>query len=153
MFARHTLRAIIKALGFILLDNEMVLLTKGKEILQLVGLSDTFSQYFGIKRHVKELFLQINPHQPTLLLAHQPKDFSYTQKLPLILQLSGHTHGGQIYPLSYIVRLFQPFIQGLHQKNGRQIYVSSGYGCWGMKMRFLVPSEVPLITLKRCVDA
>jgi len=153
MFARHTLKAIIETQGFHMLDNQIILLTKGKETLQLVGLSDAFSKYFGIKRHEKELFSQLDPHQPTLLLAHQPKDFSYTKNLPMILQLSGHTHGGQIYPFGYVVRLFQPFIKGLHHKDERQIYVTTGYGSWGVKMRFLVPSEVPLITLKRYVDA
>ncbi len=153
LFARQTLKQIIETLGFHMLDNRIVLLTKGNATLQLIGFGDAFSKYFGIKREEHELLKKLNPDYTTVLLAHQPKDFSLTKNSPITLQLSGHTHGGQIYPFGYVVRLFQPFVKGLHQKDTRQIYVTTGYGSWGVKMRFLVPSEIPLITLKRVDDA
>lgn len=153
LFTCKTLRTEIEALGFILLDNRMVMMHKEDARLQLVGLSDAFSAYFGIKRHEKELFTTLDPHLPTLLLAHQPKDIRFATHFRVDVQLSGHTHGGQIYPFGYIVRLFQPYLQGLHVKGKTQVFVTTGYGCWGFNVRFKAPSEVVIIRLVGAKDA
>ena len=147
MFAHKTLSSEIANLGFILLDNQLVTLQRGDEHLQLVGLGDAFSRYFGIKRHEKELLSKLDADIPTILLAHQPKDIRFAKQFPIALQLSGHTHGGQIYPFGYIVRLFQPYLQGLHRRGKTQIFVTTGYGSWGIDMRFNVPSEIVIIRL------
>ncbi len=148
-FTCKTLAKEVEALGFILLDNRIITLHRGSEALQLVGLSDAFSQYFGIKRHEKELFSNLNPDVPAILLAHQPKDIRFAKNFPIDLQLSGHTHGGQIYPFGYIVRLFQPYLHGLHQQGKTQIFVTTGYGSWGFNFRFHAPSEVVIIRLTK----
>ncbi len=153
LFTYKTLRTEIEALGFILLDNHIVTLKRGDAAFQLVGLSDAFSAYFGIKRHEKELFATLDPQLPTLLLAHQPKDIRFTKHFKIDVQLSGHTHGGQIYPFGYIVRLFQPYLHGLHVKGKTQVFVTTGYGCWGINMRFKAPSEVVIIRLVGAKDA
>ena len=148
VYARKMLASEVSKLGFILLDNRIITLKRGNESLQLVGLSDAFSRYFGINRHEKELFLKLDTKVPSILLAHQPKDIRFTKNFPIDLQLSGHTHGGQIYPFGYIVKLFQPYLQGLHRQGKTQIFVTTGYGSWGVDFRFFVPSEVVVITLK-----
>lgn len=153
LFTCKDLEHEIKALGFTLLDNRILTLTRKEASLQLVGLSDAFSRYFGIKRHEKELFMQLDTKVPSILLAHQPKDIRFTHHFPINLQLSGHTHGGQIYPFGYIVRLFQPYLQGLHQKGNTQIFVTTGYGSWGLDFRFRVPSEVVIIRLTKGSNA
>ncbi|WP_060826142.1 metallophosphoesterase [Sulfurospirillum cavolei] len=153
LFTCKTLRSEIEALGFTLLDNRIVTLHKEDARLQLMGLSDAFSAYFGIKRHEKELFATLDPHLPTLLLAHQPKDIRFAKHFRVDVQLSGHTHGGQIYPFGYIVRLFQPYLHGLHVKDKTQIFVTTGYGCWGFNLRFKAPSEVVIIRLVGAKDA
>ena len=153
LFTCKTLRAEIEALGFILLDNRVAKVRKEEACLQLVGLSDAFSAYFGIKRHEKELFATLDPQLPTLLLAHQPKDIRFAKHFKIDVQLSGHTHGGQIYPFGYIVRLFQPYLQGLHVKGKTQVFVTTGYGCWGFNVRFKAPSEVVIIRLAGAKDA
>ena len=64
------------------------------------------------------------------------------------LQLSGHTHGGQIWPFGLFVRLAQPYVAGLANHHGTQIYVSRGTGFWGPPMRFGAPSELTHIELR-----
>jgi len=148
-FARKHLADEITQLGYTLLDNQINTIEKDGEYLQLVGLGDAFSRYFGIKRHEKALLSKVNPSIPSILLAHQPKDIHFAKAFSIDLQLSGHTHGGQIYPFGYIVRLFQPYIQGLHRRGNTQIFVTTGYGSWGFNFRFRVPSEIGIITLKK----
>ena len=64
------------------------------------------------------------------------------------LQLSGHTHGGQIWPFEYFVRIAVPFVAGLYRRGDAQLYVSRGTGFWGPPMRFRAPAELTEITLR-----
>ena len=83
-----------------------------------------------------------------ILLAHQPKQIFEAAKLKVGLVLSGHTHGGQIWPFGLLVRLAQPYVAGLADHEGTQIYVSRGTGFWGPPMRFGAPSELTHIELR-----
>ena len=152
-FARKRLFDEVTKLGFILLDNQLITLERDGKHLQLLGLSDAFSRYFGLERHEKALFSKLTPHVPSILLAHQPKDIRFAKAFSIDLQLSGHTHGGQIYPFGYIVRLFQPYIKGLHKNGKTQIYVNTGYGSWGFNFRFCAPSEIAIIKLIKEIHA
>lgn len=149
MYAKASLACLVKALGFIFLDNTIKHIEKKGETLQLLGFSDAYSRYFGVKRHERALLASLDTTLPTLFLAHQPKDVRFTPNTPIVLQLSGHTHGGQIFPFGLFVRLFQPFLKGLHRLGECQIFVTNGYGSWGLKMRFLAPSEIAIITLRK----
>jgi predicted MPP superfamily phosphohydrolase len=82
-----------------------------------------------------------------LLLAHQPVSVFAAQDVGFDLQLSGHTHGGQYFPFSLLVRLFQPFVAGLHRLERMWLYVSRGTGYWGPPMRLGAPAEITLIEL------
>nr|WP_228135663.1 hypothetical protein [Halarcobacter anaerophilus] len=83
---------------------------------------------------------------PLILLAHQPKFIEEVKTADLVL--SGHTHGGQIFPFNYLVKLQQPYIKGLHKHNEKtQIYVNKGTGFWGPPMRLGASSEITLINL------
>jgi predicted MPP superfamily phosphohydrolase len=63
--------------------------------------------------------------------------------------LSGHTHGGQIFPFGLLVKLDQPYVAGLYQHNvAQQIFVSRGTGYWGPPIRVLAPSEISKITIR-----
>ena len=83
-----------------------------------------------------------------MLLAHDPSTFKRASSLGIDLQLSGHTHGGQIWPFQYLVRLVIPRVAGLYRKNGAQLYVSRGTGFWGPPMRLFAPAEIGEIVLR-----
>ena len=90
-----------------------------------------------------------DPDLPVLLLAHQPKQIDGAVAHGVDLQLSGHTHGGQIWPFHFLVRLDQPVLQGLTQHGDRtQLYTSRGTGFWGPPFRVFAPSEISLLTLR-----
>lgn len=82
----------------------------------------------------------------TVLLSHQPMPLIYDENINL--QLAGHTHGGQIFPFNFFVRLFYSPTKGLHQEGNQYLYVSQGTGTWGPPMRFGSQNEIALITLK-----
>jgi len=84
-----------------------------------------------------------------VLLAHQPKSAFAARAAGFDLQLSGHTHGGQYFPFNLLVRLFQPFVAGLHRLEAMWLYVSRGTGYWGPPLRLGAPAEITLIQLTR----
>ncbi len=129
------------------LDNEIVKLKIKDFELQLVGLSDRYSFLRGIKRPIKELFSKLDPNLATILLTHQPKDIEHIGSYRIDVQLSGHTHGGQIYPFSKIVEFFQPYFSGLYTHNKSILYVSNGLGYWGLNIRYKANSEITVLTI------
>jgi len=82
-----------------------------------------------------------------VLLAHQPRSAFAAQAVGYDLQLSGHTHGGQYFPFNLLVRLFQPFVAGLHRLESMWLYVSRGTGYWGPPLRLCAPAEITLLEL------
>ncbi len=82
-----------------------------------------------------------------LLLAHQPRSAAMAQQAGFQLQLSGHTHGGQIWPWNHFVRFQQPFTAGLNRLQGLWVYTNRGTGYWGPPKRFGVPSEITHLRL------
>ena len=88
-----------------------------------------------------------DPTRPVILLSHQPRAIHKAAQAGVGLVLSGHNHGGQIWPFTYLVRLQQPFLEGLHRVGGTQIYVSPGTGYWGPPMRLGTRAEITRITL------
>jgi len=83
----------------------------------------------------------------TVLLSHTP-NFMYGEVKGIDLQLSGHTHGGQIFPFHLLVKTANNYLAGLYQKNGYKVYVSRGAGYWGPPVRLLAPSEITVFELK-----
>ncbi|MGB0641370.1 MAG: metallophosphoesterase, partial [Myxococcota bacterium] len=81
----------------------------------------------------------------TILLAHQPKSCEAAKHHGFDLQLSGHTHGGQMFPWNFFVWLAQPFTKGLHRFGRGWVYVNTGTGYWGPPMRIGVQSEITLV--------
>jgi uncharacterized protein len=83
-----------------------------------------------------------------VLLAHQPAQIAMAENRGVGLQISGHTHGGQMWPFGALVSLVQPYVAGFHRHpDGTQIYVSRGTGFWGPPMRVCNPAEVTSIVL------
>jgi hypothetical protein len=88
-----------------------------------------------------------DPSQALVLLAHQPRQFAEAARRSVPLTLSGHTHGGQIWPFSWVVALAQPYVAGLHRRGDSQLYVSRGTGFWGPPLRVFAPPEITLFKL------
>jgi len=82
-----------------------------------------------------------------VLLAHQPRTAHAAAEAGYTLQLSGHTHGGQIFPWNFLVRLQQPFTAGLAKLGGLWVYTSRGTGYWGPPKRLGAPSEITRVRL------
>ncbi len=118
-----------------------------------MGIADFMGWRIGhLEPNIDEALKNINPHLPTILLAHQPKVINYLKapydKVDLVV--SGHTHGGQIFPFSLAMLLQQPFISGLHTLENlhqTKVYVSQGTGFWGPPMRIGSNHEITLLEL------
>lgn len=141
------LQEIMAENGIVCLDNKIASVDVKGSVLQLIGLSDRYSFVRGIKRPIEELFSKLNPDLSTILLAHQPKDIEHVGNYRVDIQLSGHTHGGQIYPFNIIVKYFQPYIAGLYKYKNTLLYVSRGLGYWGLRVRYKAPSEITIFTI------
>ena len=83
-----------------------------------------------------------------ILLAHNPKFAKEYLNMGFDLQLSAHTHGGQIFPFHILVKWANNYLSGKYDIDGKVLYISNGAGYWGPPMRLLAPAEVTLITIK-----
>lgn len=130
--------------------NESVLISDGKNSINLVGLNDIQSIRFDtLLIDTEKAFGAVDPTKPTLLLSHQPKSIEFVENNNYDLMLSGHTHGGQIFPFGFLVMLQQPYLSGLHAITAtKQIFVSRGTGYWGPPVRVFAPSEISVLTLR-----
>lgn len=140
-------------LGIRVLMNELVSIgdgTASSSSFDLVGVPDYHGgSYHAISPELESATKGRNPERELVVLAHQPIQVYQSAKAKAGLQLSGHTHGGQIFPFGGLVRLTQPYLVGLHRHTeDTQIYVSAGTGFWGPPMRVAAPAEVALIVLK-----
>ena len=141
--------AFILGAGGSLLENRHVTLEHDGAILNLVGVEDWEASRFDLERapDLKRALHQVATQYPTVLLAHQPKAAPEASQYEVDLQLSGHTHGGQIFPFNYFVYLDQPYNRGLYEVGRLKLYVNEGTGYWGPPLRLGTHSEVTVITL------
>ena len=138
-------------LGIRCLRNERVSIGQGVASFELAGVDDHSGARSGEQGHGEDLgraLANLDPAREVVLLAHQPRSVFAAARFGVGLQISGHTHGGQIWPFSYLVRLQQPFIAGLHRHRDTQIYVSRGTGYWGPPMRLGAPAEITQLVLR-----
>lgn len=147
--------SFLRSIGVRVLRNEHVELTTNGGVIHVAGVDDWTAHRFGnghgadMERAMKGR----DSSKPVVLLAHQPVQFDEARAHGVDLQISGHTHGGQIFPFGFLTRLAQPFVSGLHARGDSQIYVSSGTGYWGPPMRIAAPAEITLIELARDTTA
>ena len=141
--------AHLATLGVRTLRNERVRIG-GDDGFDLAGIDDHSSSGNGHGSDLPKALAGRDPARACVLLAHQPRGIELADQLGVDLQLSGHTHGRQMFPWNFAVRLQQPYIAGLHKLARAQIYVSRGTGYWGPPMRVGAPAEITEIEL---VDA
>ncbi|MFD0034336.1 metallophosphoesterase [Streptomyces sp. NPDC127172] len=143
---------LMDELGWEPLRNRHLLLERGGDTLVVVGVDDVTAESSGLAGHRAHLAGALNgadPDLPVLLLAHQPKFVDRAAAGGVDLQLSGHTHGGQIWPFHHLVRIDQPTVAGLSRHGNRTLlYTSRGTGFWGPPFRIFAPSEITLLVLR-----
>jgi uncharacterized protein len=146
--ARQWIEALPR-LGIRVLGNERVAIDSGGGGFDLAGVHDHSAGRIqpGHGPNLTQALAGRDPGRELVLLAHQPKAVSEAARMGVGLQLSGHTHGGQIWPFSYLVRLSQPYLAGLHRHGDTQIYVNPGTGYWGPPMRLGTRAEITRIRL------
>ncbi|GHU25750.1 metallophosphoesterase [Betaproteobacteria bacterium] len=143
--------AAFKKLGLRMLSNEHVVIRKNGRVLVVAGTTDRNAARFGLPTPDIKAALSGAPKDAfTLLLAHQPREAGKNAEAGVDLQLSGHTHGGQIAGLHLIVQAVNDgFVSGVYQVGAMKLYVSNGTGLWnGFPVRLGRPSEITLIVLR-----
>lgn len=143
---------LMDELGWKPLRNRHLLLERGGDTLVVAGVDDVTAKSSGLAGHGADLAGALHgaaPDHPVLLLAHQPKFVDRAVAGGVDLQLSGHTHGGQIWPFHHLVRIDQPALAGLSRHGTRTLlYTSRGTGFWGPPFRIFAPSEITLLVLR-----
>lgn len=137
----------VRSLGVHVLSNRSIVIN---HTINLAGVMDMMGKRFDFEPpDLAKALLHVKPELPTILLAHQPKFVNEINDEKIDLILSGHTHGGQIFPFGLLVLLDQPYLSGLYQHSKQtQIFVSNGAGYWGPAVRILAPSEIVKLNLK-----
>ncbi|NUO58449.1 MAG: metallophosphoesterase [Hamadaea sp.] len=135
----------VAELGLKPLRNERVELPGG---LDLAGVNDVTGASFDDGPDFAKALDGRDPGKPVVLLAHQPIQVHDAAKHGVDLQLSGHTHGGQMAPFNLAVKLQQPVVSGYDTIDGTQIYVTNGAGFWGPPVRVGAPPDITLVELR-----
>jgi predicted MPP superfamily phosphohydrolase len=138
--------AELRRLGVKPLRNERVSVG-GEQGFDIAGVDDYNAFGKGHGRDLARALAGRDESRELVLLAHQPRQVREAAEHGVGLQISGHTHGGQIFPWNLFVRLQQPFVAGMHRVKETQLYVSRGTGYWGPPMRVLAPAEITLLEL------
>lgn len=138
--------AHLESLGIRVLRNERVDI---RGIFDLAGVDDISAERMqpGHGQDMVKATQGRDTSRALVLLAHQPKSLKDAVLAGVDLQISGHVHGGQIFPFNWLAHLDQPYISGLHQKEKTWIYVSAGTGYWGPPMRVGTTAEIARIEL------
>ncbi|MFQ5697223.1 MAG: metallophosphoesterase [Myxococcota bacterium] len=143
-----------RSLGLRVLRNARVTIGSPGARFDLVGVNDHRAS-FTHPEQAEDLDAALedrDPERPWILLAHDPESFHAAARAGVDLQISGHTHGGQVWPFRYLVRLATPFVAGRYRRGRSQLYVSCGTGFWGPPMRLGAPAEITEIVLRASTD-
>jgi len=141
----------LPTLGVDVLRNERVPISRGGASFDLAGIDDRTAAASGLPGHGADLDAALDGRDDAaalVLLAHQPVQVEQARAAGVDLQLSGHTHGGQLWPFDYAVLLDQPATEGWSTHGDTQLYVTSGAGYWGPPMRIGARPEVTVIELR-----
>jgi predicted MPP superfamily phosphohydrolase len=129
------------------LENQWTELTPG---LVLAGVQDlTMHRFLRLPGDPLDQALANRPSGTTVLLSHSPLEVDRAARAGVDLMLSGHTHGGQIWPFGYMVQIAYPHLAGRYDVDGMTVIVSRGTGTWGPRMRLWHRAEIVKVTLRR----
>jgi predicted MPP superfamily phosphohydrolase len=139
--------AELERLGLHVLHNENTRIRRGGAAFDLAGVNDVAGESHSDAPDFDRALNGVNPDGPTILLAHQPVQVAQAAARNVDLQLSGHTHGGQMWPFHYVVALAQPSLAGLSTVQNTQLYVTRGAGFWGPPVRVGAPPDISVLSL------
>ncbi|WP_199256438.1 metallophosphoesterase [Mycolicibacterium mengxianglii] len=138
----------LERFGVMPLRNENTTIRRGGAAFDLAGVNDLAGRQRGEPPDLDRALAGADSSRPTVLLAHQPVQVSEAAARGVDLQLSGHTHGGQMWPFHYVVEAVQPSLAGLSSVGETQLYVSRGAGFWGPPVRVGAPPDISVLTLE-----
>ncbi|GAB3854475.1 metallophosphoesterase [Micromonospora andamanensis] len=143
--------AEVDRLGLRVLQNQRLEISTPGGVIDLAGVNDVSAVGSGVSAppDYDAALGDRDPSRPVVLLAHQPVAALEAARYGVDLQLSGHTHGGQIVPFNLLVRLEQPVVSGLGEVDGTKVYVTNGAGFWGPPVRVGAEPQVTLVELRR----
>jgi uncharacterized protein len=132
------------------LQNERVEILARGGVLDLAGVNDPTGAELGSAQapDFNRALGGRDTGRPVVLLAHQPIQAHEAARHGVDLQLSGHTHGGQMVPFNLLVGLQQPIVSGYGEVDGTKVYVTNGAGFWGPPVRVGAPPQVTLVELR-----
>jgi predicted MPP superfamily phosphohydrolase len=116
--------------------------------LDLAGVNDLGGVDFGDGPDFAKALADRDTTRPVVLMAHQPVVAHEAAKFGVDLQVSGHTHGGQMAPFNLLVKLQQPVVSGFGRVDGVPVFVTNGAGFWGPPVRVGAPPQVTVIDLR-----
>ena len=134
--------------GVQMLDNKRLAVLKGASRIWLMGVRDYGGTGEFAPDYEKPL-ARVETADFALLLAHQPRSAMLMQGGRVDLQVSGHTHGGQLWPFRQLVLMQQPMVDGLAQVGDIPVVTTRGAGTWGPPVRVGASPQIPIITLKK----
>ncbi len=138
----------VETLGMKVLHNSHVVIEHQGQSFVLAGVDDPTGRRSGGRGDDVDAALRGTPSGlACILLAHDPRSFTRALARQVTLQISGHTHGGQIWPFGYLVLLSTRFVAGHYRVGQSQIYVSRGAGFWGPPVRLFAPSELTVLVI------
>ncbi|TSD47605.1 metallophosphoesterase [Rhodococcus sp. KBS0724] len=137
-----------ETLGITTLRNSRTSITHEGDTIDIVGIHD-YTSPAPYEPNLTAALEGRDPNTFALLLAHEPRQALEASELGIDLQLSGHTHGGQMWPLRYLVPLQQPSVQGLDKVGNTVLYTTRGAGAWGPPVRVGAPPEITVLELVR----
>jgi hypothetical protein len=140
--------AEVDRLGIRPLRNERLEIAARGGVLDLAGVNDIGGEAYGDGPDFARTLDGRDPSRPVVLLAHQPRQAHEAARYGVDLQLSGHTHGGQMAPFNLLIPLQQPVVSGLGTVDGVPVYVTNGAGFWGPPVRVGAPPQVTLVELR-----
>jgi len=147
--APHRVKAALRANGIRVLENHAVPIERDNARFWLAGVDDILGRTSNLPAALGD----IPSGEAAVLLAHEPDFADYASRFPVDLQLSGHSHGGQVrlpyLPPLYLPDMAKKYILGRYQVGNLKLYTNPGIGTVGVPMRFDCPPEVTIIKLRR----
>ncbi|RRQ27262.1 metallophosphoesterase [Rhodococcus sp. Eu-32] len=134
------------SLGVTVLRNERATVSRGGQDIDIVGINDATAPA-PYEPDLAAALEGRDPERFSLLLAHQPLQAEEASEMGVDMQVSGHTHAGQIWPLRYLVPLQQPSVEGLDRVGNTTLYTTRGAGAWGPPVRVAAPPEIAMLRL------